>query len=560
MNGGGTSLLDFQPEITVPPGGAQTPGAGANPNPGLAANPTPPPASAPATAGSVSRRAVPASGIQFQAEESAPPAPIEPGGFGPWHPSEAKLFSSPAKKGLHEGIALGFGLKAPNEPIGDALADVWDNLVSGAQQSYQRIHETMGGAQESGVSGMVGTGIDLALTPLEMIAQGIEGTAHLFKEGSAQMWEARRALESGARTPELDQQFSRGAGMVLAALGQLAMSGEGEKVGRAAGERAGAVAAERAPAPGNALVRANRERNYMFGKNPGRVLVDEPIHPTFSLENLRAQVQAAGDRLHDAVQQKLMDADSVRTVQPNGTIARVPNLLDHVSEVEAASKEALDRLAKDKGVTNRPAIAKAVGDLRDDILQEHDPQGQPIQGPPQLKTPSEVNELKKKLGGKADWTRYESKAEMDKAAVLNDFVRDVYRRLNDLTDNAVGGQPGERIRDLNRQYANVIEFRELLDKRIALERGSGGVAKLLRKGEWGSGVGMILSGNPAAQVSGAALIANRLARTTPGRILRARAMAAAPKVLPAAGSAAGVAAGSIPAISGAAARTLSGEP
>lgn len=525
--------------------------------------PGPSPAAAPAGGGDLFDRVAANPGI------AAPPPPgKEPGGFGPFDESESHLFTSPVHKGVHEGIALGLGLKSPSEGFGDALADTWDNLVSGAQASYQRIHEAMGGEGESGVSGAVGTAIDVGLTPLDMLASGVEGTASLFEKGSKELWAGRQALAKGG-SAEAQQQFGRGVGMILSALGQLALSDETGKLGERVGAKVGAAAEKAAPGPGNALLRA-RKANFGFGKNPGDYFVDEPVKPPVAttrlgqLENIRAQNVAHGEALHTGVNDLLRNADTVQAITPQGAITRVPNLLDWAPEVEDAAEEVKRDLQKQGGVANRKAVAKAVDAARDDLLQEHDLQGNPTGARARQAVPTEVNEIKKSVGGRGNYKVFTDPDAAEIAAVKDRFFKKAYGKLNTLVDDAVGGAPGKRVRDLNRRYANAIEARDLLDNEIAKEKGTGGLNNMRRKLEWGAAAGGLASGNPVAMFLGALEALNRVGRSIPGRVMTARALKTGGQALQspagrATAGAAGAVVGAIPAVSGAARRMLGGE-
>lgn len=442
----------------------------------------------------------------------APPdAPPEKpaGGFGPFDPgTEGKMFLGPADKGVMEGFARSYGLKSPNEGVGDVLRDTWNNLIEGGKQTWEKLRTT-NGALASG-----------ALFVPQMVASGIDGTANLLEQGSSTL---REGLRSGDH-----QVIGQGIGTLIGALSQVAMGMEGGGAAEGAVKKLGAKMEEMAPGPGNALVRANSERNYRFGKNPGRYLVDEPVHPTNSLNNLLDQNEAHQAQLHAQVQQTLRNADWVTVPDKTpGTFKSIPNVIDPVAEIDEAADEVLNDLKGQKGLTNRPAIIQAVKDTREDMLVNHDPNGKPTGMMSRTQLPSQVNELKKSLGGRADYTVYSDADQATKAKYVDRFVKRSYGKLNDLVDDAVGGMPGERIRDLNRRYSNAIEFQDLLKRRVALEAGTGGFQSLLRKGEWGSAMLSLLSGNPAMQAGGAALLVNRALRSTAGRIMTAKALDAA---------------------------------
>lgn len=558
MSPAAPSAIDFQPE-QAPMGAAPPTGA---------TSPRSTPTTAPAVTRGAGTTPAPAGGsFDFQPEESAPLAPLDPGGFGPYHESESHLFTSPTNKGVHEGIAIGLGLKSPSEGLGDALADIWDNIGAGAQKSYQRIHKASGGEGESGVSGALGTAIDVGLTPLDMIASGIEGTADLFERGSKEMWAGRQALTNGG-SAEAKQQFGRGVGMLLSALGQLAVGGESSDVAESAASKVGKFAEKQASGPGNALLHTPRA-TLRLGHDPGAYFKTEPVKIPWAMtrlgqfEKLHAENIVNADRLHANVNQLLQSADTVQAITPQGTIARVPNLLDWATEIEDAAEETKAKLKKQEGAPNREKVAAAVDAARDDILSERDLQGKQTGAKPRQATPSEVNELKKNIGGRANYKVITDPDAAEIAAVKDIFFKKAYKKLNDQVDNAVGGNAGERVRDLNRRYSNAIDARELLADQIATEKGTGGMNAMRRTYEWyglaGGAGGALATGSPWAGAAASIAGLIKLGRTIPGRVIRAKVMAAAPSILPSVGRAAGTAAGAVPAVSGAAQRVLAGE-
>ena len=489
-----------------------------------------------------------------------PPPVREPGSFGPYDESESHLFFGPFHKGLAEA-QQDWGIKNPGDSATDVASDVWDSLVEGAKGAYKNVRSGLYAGTNANLN-LASDEAAVLATPVAMMQSGLTGLLKMPGEATQGIIDALKNPGPDAEGVTGRQRLGRSVGHMINFLAQVATMEEAGEFGKAVATGKTADALDKAAAaPGNAMVRANRAENYMFGKNPGRVLVDEPIHPTLSLENVRAQVEAAGDRLHSQVNSLLRGADTVQRITPQGAVVRVPNPIDWASEVEDAAKEVKADVQKQSGVTNRAAVVKAINDIRDDILSEHDADGNVTGAKPRQAVPSQVNEIKKSVGGRGNYQVFTDAGEAEKAKVVDRFIKKVYGKLNDLADNATGGAPGERVRDLNRRYSNAIEFRNLIDRRIALENGTGGFNAMLRKGGWAAGIQQLLWGRPEV---GAGLLANQALRSTMGRIVTAKALDLGARALrspagAAAATAAGAAAGTIPAIAGAAQRGLEGE-
>lgn len=493
-----------------------------------------------------------------------PPAIKEPGEFGtPYDESESHLYFGPLHKGVAEAQQDWGVQRLPSGPT-DVASDIWDSITEGVKNQYKALREgafkSSPGTREENQGPMV-LGAALA-TPIAFVQSGIVGLLKMTNGLPAQYVDAIQHPEPDAQGITGRQRLGRAIGHTINVLMQFAMLEKGGEFGEAAPTgKVGEMMDKAAANPGNALVRANRESNYMFGKNPGEVLREKTIHPTFTLEKLRQQVEDTGNLLHRQVNVALKSADTVQAIMPNGTVQRVPNLLDWATEIENAADEVKGQVKKQGGMANRAAVVKAINDMRDDILNDHDLEGNATGPKSRTAPPSQVNEIKKSIGGRGNYKVFTDANEAEKAAVVDRFIKKAYGRLNDLADNAVGGAPGESVRDLNRRYSNVIEFRNLIDKRIALENGTGGWNAAARKTGWGAAAYSLYSGHP---VVGGGLLANQVLRTTAGRIVTAKTLDAAARALqsPAArvaAGAAGTAAGAVPAASGAARRVLAGE-
>jgi len=264
--------------------------------------------------------------------------------------------------------------------------------------------------------------------------------------------------------------------------------------------------------PGASILRATSPKSYLYGKNPGRVFIDEPIKPTLSIENLQSQIENAGKSLDQQVRNTLVDP------------AVASRQLDAVSVINQAVQRELQDLANESGLKNRQAVIDAVKKVRDDVVNVHDADGNVVGNKSGPRTLVEANEMKKSIGRN---TRWNGDPELEE--YVNSARKAMYGTLNDAIESVVQqAKPGTSIRSLNARYSNVIEATRLLAKRIAREESTEtGMANLLRKGEWTTAIGSLLgfgtTGHLETGLAGAALVgANRLYRSTPGRIIRAQ--------------------------------------
>lgn len=578
--------FDFQPESST--GGAPT---GATPNSGSATTPpSRPPVTAltapggaattskgglqvQPTAGTVSS----AGGLDFQPEATAAAAPLDPGGFGPYHESEAHLFFGPTDKGFNEGLSKTMGFHSPSDNMLDMFADTWDNIKSLGPEFLKRLHaagarENEGLPLEAALPRWAQPGTPAAAAAGEMAVGLGKGILDNFRETANEL----AAGLDGTLDPSMTQRqhMGRAMGGMLGAIIQIVGLGEGGDIGEGLTKKAGEIAEKHAPRPGNALLHVPA-KTILLGKDPGSFLSDPRIPMKIplsanrldSLENLRGQTASALEVLHGKVTDLLKSADTKRVILQDGTVRQMPNLLDPYSEIENAAEEVKRGLQKQKGIPapQAKAIVREIDAVRDDMLHERDIQGNVVKTYPQQgMTPTEVNELKRAIGGRADYTKvFTDSREATKAAEVDKFVKIAYRRLNTLVDDSVGGAAGAHVKDLNELYSNGIEARKLLDLQVARESGTGGANKFARKGEWYGAAAAMGSAIPQIQALGAIEAMLHAGRTVQGRIARARGYAAVGRVLQspaarAAGTAAGAAAGTVPTASGAAARVLSG--
>ena len=499
----------------------------------------------PSSKGGVSGAAAAASADPWAAADAqatktiaAQSAPVRtPGEFGPYDDaSEHEIFGTPFAKGLREGDAIGFGLRSPNEGLTDMVGDTWENLKAGAKADFDKIQNWSGGKGERGPFRVVGEGIDAATTPVQMLIDGVSGTADLLQKGAT---EAYHGYTSGDK-----QRTGRGVGMLLSALGQLAMGQEGPEAAETVAKTAGDTLEARAPRPGNAILRATSPKDYLYGKNPGRALIDEPIRMTNSISNLQSQLSDAGDRLHDSIDDELSKPKvAAKQIDVRGTLQPIFD-------------QALQQLTNEKGLRNRAGVIAAIKTLEDDTLNEHDVEGKTILGPVGTLNPQEANDLKRAVGRSTKWDTIPGAVDPEVAGYVNALRQKIYGTLKDTVNQAA-----PNVAALNERYSNVIEASRLIAKRVAREENADlGMRRALSRSQWLGATYAIMHGEP---VAGGALAANAAARSTVGRLARARAMAgAARRIATPVGieeaRGAGTAAGLTPAAAGAGARALGG--
>jgi hypothetical protein len=263
---------------------------------------------------------------------------------------------------------------------------------------------------------------------------------------------------------------------LLATLGQLGLGVEGgaaqELVGAAGDvtEAAGKSVEKNATRPANGLVRAKAARSFRYGKNPGQTIIDEQIKPTNDLDNLKAQVENSQQNIDKQVRQVLTDpAVAHRTINP-------------VQIIDQKLGEAKAALANESGLQNRANVINALNAVRDDIVHEYDQDGNMVGHKSGPRTLAESNDIKKSIGRNTRWN-----ADPELNQYVNDFRKSAYGGVNDAIEAEVQkAKPGnpmvQSVKNLNRRYANSIEFQRLLEDRITKEGNSDvGLNNLLKK-------------------------------------------------------------------------------
>src|SRR6266852_2061531 len=395
------------------------------PNPQLQSTQTPQ-ASAPPTDG----------GLQWTPNPAqAPPGGEQSDSFGPEafanHPVLTQLH-----RGLETGVLHGFGLTAPNpeDPhsigISDMASQTWNNLKQGAIHSYH----ALGGKEIKGepvpaTTLQAGKNLlAMAGTPFDMIGTGIGSMATTIEDGSKEML---AGIKGGDH-----EQAARGFGKVLASFGQIAMGMEkgaaGEIADRAT-QAAGETMGKRALVPGRSLLRATGRTSYLYGKDVGKVFTEEPIKPTFSVENLKDQIVTIQNQVAQQVRNALSDP---AVSQPTINTTQI---------IDNAINNELQGLAKESGLKDRQAVIEAVKKVRDDVVHQYDADGNMVgslRG--QMQTPLEVDAVKRSIGRN---TRWEADPELEEYA--NSARQKMYRALNDAIETTVDrAKPGTSVKAL----------------------------------------------------------------------------------------------------------------
>jgi len=281
-----------------------------------------------------------------------------------------------------------------------------------------------------------------------------------------------------------------------------------------------------APKPMNALLKANNPQNYLYARNPGKAFIDENIKlPTNSitfhgqLENLSGQLEHAGDQLNSQIKAELN--------QPNVAGQK----LDVVPTIQNSISDAKKFISQQTGL-DVPKYAKALNDLQDTMLNIYDPDGNVIGKRLNTKlAPAEVADMKRSIGKNTEWRVNYTDPDFKLKTYLNSVRQSIYGQLADAVENAA---PKSNIKELNQRWANVIEAQGLLDKRLALEAGSGGMGGALRHGELLTALAAVLSHGitgEAGLASAAGLAFDAARRTPVARVAQARAANAAGRSL-----------------------------
>jgi hypothetical protein len=318
-----------------------------------------------------------------------------------------------------------------------------------------------------------------------------------------------------------------GEGAVKGAEGGAIGTAIGENIVQPGIEAAGKGLVKIAPKSINSLLKANKVGDYLFGHNPGQSAIDEKIHVPLNsltfhgqLENVAGQYQSAITSLSNQMQSILSDP------------AIAAKRLDIVPIVETAINDAKKSIVDQMGV-DHPKYLKALDDLEDQMLMKYRPDGTPIGKMTRtFVSPAEVARMKTSIGKNTRWID-KSDPEFALKTYLNEVRKKVYGQFADEVEKAAPLAP---VKEINRRLGNAIEAQGLLEKRIALEAGTGAWGAAARHSELLGALASILGGKEfglpetgLATAGGFALDALR--RTPAGRVATARGSAATGKAL-----------------------------
>ncbi len=290
-------------------------------------------------------------------------------------------------------------------------------------------------------------------------------------------------------------------------------------------KKLGSVLEKYAPDFMNSLMRA-KKGSFLYGKNPGQAIIDEGINAPKSitlagqLENIHGQLEAAGENLDSQIKQTLSQPSVAAKKQ------------DIVPFIQNTIQDAKQKIVSETGIDTQSYLSE-LDKLEESILTRYNTDGEVIGNIKGARlSPAEISDVKKSIGKNTQWKVFQTDPQYKLKSEINKVRQSLYGGLKEMVENAAEeGAPGSKIGDLNARYANVIEAQGLLENRIAYEHGTGGWAAAVRKGEWGSALLGIFSGNPIAQAGGAAFLANRVARSAPGSVLETRGAAAVGKAM-----------------------------
>lgn len=352
--------------------------------------------------------------------------------------------SAPAPGSFHRGLdfgfqqGLGFQSPDPNNPhsleFSDMAKQFWNNLSDSAGKSYARL----GGIDISDpektkdipvwrLDVPVHSALAAAVTPIDMIASGIEGMATTLESGGKELVEGLRKGDH--------EKIGRGTGKVIASLGQLAMGMDDGPVARSASKateyaprtvEGGEVTGPVRPAnvfqgPINRSVGA-LARDVRFG-DPSKALVEEGIGWPGTKGRL-AQVNAKLAQIGPQLQQALSNA--------KGAI----NLDDVLDPILKKYKDKI-RLSNESPATKQAAYDD-LNTLRN-TAHEHAPSGNA--------SAAEANTFKQAIGDSVNWEK--------RPTPMHDTVVDAYREAYGAVRDQVNDLVGDKAADLNRRISNL---------------------------------------------------------------------------------------------------------
>jgi len=240
----------------------------------------------------------------------------------------------------------------------------------------------------------------------------------------------------------------------------------------------------------NNLIRPGKN-DFNFGKNPGQAVVDEGITAN-SREGLLKQIRDKKDEI-GAIKGDALDA------VPEGINIDIAPLLTPIDN-------AMEQAVK-SGERN---LFSRLQDLKDGLTKEFSVvDGKLVTGGDKslIMTPKQADLLKQQIGNDTKWTGQAFDNDINKVR------RDLYSRINDAIDEAVGplGETGTRIKELNQRWANMLTAEKALENRIAVEVRNNMISLQDTGVGVGAGIASVASGAgaPQAILNSLTLIAGR---------------------------------------------------
>lgn len=434
-------------------------------------------------------------------------------------------------------LPAGFSLDAPPPTGATGIAGIFSGIGAGVFQTAQGAENLINKALPDSMQiPPIPTALTQQNTQAEKLGGGLESIGEFITGDEAikgldlasRFGLAAKVAQIAQQSPRLARAIEIGmnalrSGTVGAAQGGTEAAAEGQPVakgaaggaaggalGSAAGEailapgiaKAGEKLQEVAPKFGNALLQANKVKNFQYGKNPGRVFLDEDISanpPWQNYEDVQKSIKKAGENIAREAQGKLSTSANANTAIP--VVPQINKILD----------DTLDDISKKQGLTNRQGLVNDVEDLRGEFTQNFDAKGNAVGAKGSL-TPAQITKLKTAIGRGTKWDPNKSP---EGQKILNNARKQVYSYLDGEVDKAV-----PEMKDINARWANQIEAEHLIGPRVAQEQAAAyGHSKAVSRSVIGAGVALIAHGDPLA---GGGLILNEAARMPAARIAIAK--------------------------------------
>ena len=453
-------------------------------------------------------------------------APVQSG----WNPDPSTLSqTAPTEQNPVAGLLSGIGagvfrtVQGAENLVNKALPNSMQlPAMNPALTSENTAAEKVGGGLES--IGEFITG-DEALKGLDLA--GRLGLATQVAKIAQQSPRIARAIEIGMNALRMGTVGGAQGGVGAASEGKPVAFGTeagaaGGALGSAVGEgliapgiaKVGEALENVAPKFGNALLQANKVKNFQYGKNPGRVFLDEDISanpPWQDYADVEKSIKKAGDKI-------ATEAQGVLSQSPNANV-KIPV----VPQVNKIIDDALDDVSKRQGLPDRKGLITDLEDLRKEFTHNFDAKGNSTGAKGPL-TAAEITKLKSNIGRGTKWDPNKAP---ETTKFLNNVRKQVYSYLDGEVDKAV-----PEMADINARWANQIEAEHLIGPRVAQEQAAAyGHSKAVSRAVLGAGAGLILSGSPEHMIEGGGLILNEAARTPAARIAITKGASAAGKTL-----------------------------